>query len=107
LTIAHDLVILQGQFIAQELMTQVNIADAKAQLSALVDRAAAGEEIVLAKAGKAVARLMPLAAPGPRQPGVARHWRIDDAALLQPADPEDLDWADGLRSADPLAQKRQ
>ncbi len=35
-------------------MTMVNIAQANAKLSALVDRAAAGEEIILAKAGKAV-----------------------------------------------------
>ena len=38
-------------------MTTVNIAQAKATLSALVDRAAAGEEIVLARAGKPLARL--------------------------------------------------
>ena len=44
-------------------MTQsVNIHDAKTQLSKLVDRAAAGEEVVIAKAGKPVARLVPLAA---------------------------------------------
>jgi prevent-host-death family protein len=39
----------------------INIYDAKTQLSALVERAAAGEEIVIAKAGKPVARLVPLA----------------------------------------------
>ena len=42
-------------------MTSVNITRAKAQLSALVDRAAAGEEIVLSRGGRPVARLMPLA----------------------------------------------
>lgn len=42
-------------------MTQVNLYDAKTQLSKLVDRAAAGEEIVIAKAGRPVARLVPLA----------------------------------------------
>jgi prevent-host-death family protein len=40
----------------------VNIHAAKTQLSKLVDEAAAGEEIVIARAGKPVARLMPLAA---------------------------------------------
>jgi prevent-host-death family protein len=34
----------------------VNIYDAKTNLSKLVDRAAAGEEIVIAKAGKPVSR---------------------------------------------------
>jgi len=38
----------------------VNIHYAKTQLSKLVDRAAAGSEIVIAKAGKPVARLVPL-----------------------------------------------
>jgi prevent-host-death family protein len=41
---------------------QVNLYEAKTQLSGLVDRAAGGEEIVIAKAGKPLARLMPLAA---------------------------------------------
>ena len=42
----------------------VNIHVAKTQLSKLVDRAAAGSEIVIAKAGKPVARLVPLAPVG-------------------------------------------
>jgi prevent-host-death family protein len=40
----------------------VNIYDAKTRLSELVDRAQAGEEIVIAKAGRPVARLVPLRA---------------------------------------------
>jgi prevent-host-death family protein len=38
----------------------INLYDAKTQLSALVDRAAAGEEIVIAKNGSPRARLVPL-----------------------------------------------
>ena len=38
----------------------VNIYDAKTRLSELVDRAAAGEEVIIAKAGRPVARLVPL-----------------------------------------------
>jgi len=37
----------------------VNLSEAKANLSKLVDRAAAGEEIVIAKAGKPKAKLVP------------------------------------------------
>jgi prevent-host-death family protein len=37
---------------------QVNLYEAKTQLSSLVDRAANGEEIVIAKAGKPLARLV-------------------------------------------------
>ena len=42
-------------------MRTVNIHAAKTQLSRLVDAAARGEEIIIAKAGKPAARLGPLA----------------------------------------------
>jgi prevent-host-death family protein len=41
----------------------VNIHAAKTQLSRLVEEAATGREIVIAKAGRPVARLVPLASP--------------------------------------------
>lgn len=51
-------------------MPAVNLYDAKTQLSALVERAAAGEEIIIAKAGRPMARLVPLATRGaPRRLG--------------------------------------
>lgn len=40
-------------------MQQVQIAEAKAHLSALLERVEAGEEIVIARRGKPVARLIP------------------------------------------------
>jgi prevent-host-death family protein len=52
-----------GQFVRSAegiVMTDtVNLYDAKTNLSKLVDRAAAGEEIVIAKAGKPKAKLVP------------------------------------------------
>jgi prevent-host-death family protein len=42
----------------------VNIHATKTHFSRLVDEAASGEEIIIAKAGKPVARLVPLAPPG-------------------------------------------
>jgi prevent-host-death family protein len=49
---------------------QVNLYDAKSQLSDLVEQAAAGAEIVIAKGGKPKARLGPLPARKPlRRPG--------------------------------------
>ena len=52
---------------------QVNIYEAKTQLSKLVDRAAKGEEIIIARGGTPVARLGPLTpSGGPRQPGAYR-----------------------------------
>jgi prevent-host-death family protein len=41
--------------------TQVNLYEAKTQLSSLVERAAKGEEIVIAKAGKPMAKLTSVA----------------------------------------------
>lgn len=40
---------------------QINIYQAKAKLSALLDQALAGETVVIARAGKPLARLMPIA----------------------------------------------
>lgn len=41
-------------------MTQVNIHDAKTHLSKLIERASRGEEVIIARAGKPVARLTAL-----------------------------------------------
>lgn len=49
-------------------MTIVNVHEAKTHLSRLLARVAAGEEVVIAKAGKPVAKLVPVAGEG-RQPG--------------------------------------
>lgn len=50
--------------------TVLNLYEAKTSLSKLVDRAAAGEEIIISKAGRPMARLCPLVArPARRQPG--------------------------------------
>jgi prevent-host-death family protein len=44
-------------------MTQVGIHEAKTHLSRLLRRVVAGEEIVIAKGGKPVARLVPIELP--------------------------------------------
>ncbi|MEE8367264.1 MAG: type II toxin-antitoxin system Phd/YefM family antitoxin [Thermoanaerobaculia bacterium] len=41
-------------------MSQVNVHEAKTHLSRLLERAAAGEEIIIARSGKPVARLVAL-----------------------------------------------
>ena len=76
---------------------QVNIAEAKAKLSALLDRALAGEEIVIARAGKPLARLVPMETMTRRKPGAWRGWAADipTEVFLAPMDPEDLDAAEG------------
>ncbi|MGA7362958.1 MAG: type II toxin-antitoxin system Phd/YefM family antitoxin [Candidatus Dormiibacterota bacterium] len=53
--------------------TSVNVYEAKTHLSQLLDRVARGEEIVLARAGRPVARLVPI---GHRSaPRVLAAWR--------------------------------
>lgn len=48
-------------------MKQVNIHQAKTELSKLVERAEAGEEVLIARAGKPVAKLVPLTNVGKRR----------------------------------------
>jgi prevent-host-death family protein len=74
---------------------QINIAEAKAKLSELLDRALAGEEIVIARAGKALVRLVPVSPIPLRKPGAWRDWKASPEVLLAQMDPEDLDAAEG------------
>jgi prevent-host-death family protein len=54
-------------------MAKVNLYEAKTKLSELVERAAAGEEIIIAKSGRPRARLVPVEGAVPeRRPGRAR-----------------------------------
>ena len=67
-------------------MATVNVHEAKTQLSALLKRASAGERIIIARAGKPVAVLGPIApASKERKPGLpkgrVRIARNFDAAL--------------------------
>jgi len=68
----------------------VNSYDAKTQLSRLVDRAVAGEEILIGRAGKPLVRLVPVEGLGPRQPGLLRGVMVPDA-LFDPLSNEELD----------------
>lgn len=48
-------------------MKHVDVHQAKAELSKLIERAEAGEEIIIAGAGKPAARLVPLSKAGGRR----------------------------------------
>jgi prevent-host-death family protein len=69
----------------------VNVYQAKTHFSQLLDRAEAGEEIVIARAGRPVARLVPLArsgrsrGPGPSHELVGAAADIDDGMLSRAA----------------------
>jgi prevent-host-death family protein len=66
-----------------------NLYDAKAQLSSLVEQAAAGAEIIIAKAGKPRAKLVPLRRVTRRRPGRAKG-KIWIAADFDAALPEQV-----------------
>jgi prevent-host-death family protein len=66
----------------------VNVHDAKAQLSELLERAVRGEEVVIAKRGKPFVRLVPASGREPRRPGLAKGEVTD--AFFEPLSDEEL-----------------
>ncbi len=75
-----------------------NISEAKAEPSALIEQVLKGEEVILAKAGKPVAKLVAYNGPAsPRTPGSMRGeiWIAPDFDEL----PEDM--AEALGAAEP------
>ncbi len=67
----------------------VNIYDAKTQLSRLIDRATAGEDIVIGRAGKPLVRLVPIEDALPRTPGLLKGLAIPDV-LFDPLPDDEL-----------------
>ena len=75
-----------------------NISQAKAELSALIEEVMKGNEVIVAKAGTPVARLVPYRGPAqPRKPGsmAGEIWTADDFDTL----PEDIAEAFGTRES--------
>jgi prevent-host-death family protein len=71
-------------------MATVNVHDAKTHFSRLITRVESGEEIIIAKAGRPVARIVPLAEkPQKRKPGTARGRITVDESFFEPL-PEDV-----------------
>ena len=50
----------------------VNVYEAKTNLSKLIDRALAGEDVVIARSGRPLVRLVPIRTPAGRVAGSAR-----------------------------------
>jgi prevent-host-death family protein len=69
--------------------SMVNIHDAKTHFSRLLKRAHDGEEIIVAKAGKPYAKLVPLEESQPRQPGLAKG-RVTDV-FFEPLPSDELE----------------
>ena len=72
-------------------MSTVTVHTAKTNLSKLIERAAAGEEIIIARGSKPVARLVAIgAAKGTRQPGLLKGKISIGAEFFEPLSDEEL-----------------
>lgn len=59
-------------------MTQLNVAEAKARFSEIINKALLGEEIVIARGDKPLVRLVPVESPAKRRvPGSGRGQLIE------------------------------
>ena len=68
---------------------QVNMLDAKSQLSKLVKAALAGEDVIIANKGVPSVRLVPVSAlPPSRKPGAWAHLKATDAQITDAFSPE-------------------
>lgn len=86
-----------------KLPTTVNIHEAKTHLSKLLERVRAGEEIIVAKAGKPCAKLVPVDPPPSlkqRKPGALKHLGPLPDSIFDPImDEDELDaWEAKLSS---------
>lgn len=71
----------------------VNVHEAKTQLSRLLERVEGGEEIIIARAGKPVARLVALAQESGRTPGRLKgQIKIPDSFWDPMSDDELAEW---------------
>ncbi len=71
-------------------MHMVNIHDAKTHLSAILKRVESGEDVLIAKAGKPIARISPISAiSGKRLPGSAKGKVVMAKSFMEPL-PENL-----------------
>jgi prevent-host-death family protein len=84
-------------------MIEMNVHEAKTQLSKLLDAAESGEDVIIARAGKPVARLVAIVPPK-RVPGIAKGlWQLDDS-FFDPLPEEELRlWEEGYEG-DPLRE---
>ena len=71
-------------------MVVVNVYEARARLSRLLAQVEAGEEVLIARRGNPVARLVPCKAPGKRQPDVLKGKVVAPDSFFEPLPEETL-----------------
>ncbi len=77
------------------MVATVNVHEAKTHLSKLLERVRLGEEIVIAKAGEPVARLVPARRPRKRRPGSAKGKIVIHDTFYEPLPDDVLDRFEG------------
>jgi prevent-host-death family protein len=90
--------LVYGLSYAESVPAQVNVHEAKTHFSRLLDRANAGEEIIIAKAGRPVARLMPSGQQEAKKrvPGIdkGKIWMSKDFDVISERDLKDWHGSD-------------
>ncbi len=81
-------------------MTMVNVHEAKTRLSQLLAQVEAGEEVVIARRGEPVARLVQCKPRGRRQPDVLKGKIFIDDSFFDPLPEEELRAWEGWSSED-------
>ena len=71
-------------------MPTVNVHEAKTTLSRLLAQVEAGEEVIIARRGRPVARLMPYETRGRRQPDVLKGKVVIPDSFFDPLPEEEL-----------------
>ncbi len=79
-------------------MDPINIHEAKTQLSKLIEAVEAGEEVIIARAGKPVARLVPFIPVRPeRKPGLMKgQFEVPDS-FFDPLPDDILEYFEGKK----------
>ena len=76
-------------------MKVVNVRQAKAQLSRLLAQVEAGEEVLIARRGEPIARLVPCKPRGKRRPDVLKGKTVVPEDFLEPLPEKELrGWED-------------
>lgn len=81
---------------------KINVAEAKSKLSALIEAALNGEEVVIARAGKAAVRLTPVNPRPVRRLGILKEygWTHETPYAVFEPEPEHTDWIDKPLASD-------
>lgn len=73
------------------MVIQMNVSEAKAKLSELLDAAESGDEVMIARSGRPVARLVAISEPSPRTLGFLPV-SVADELFAPLTDGEQADW---------------